>query len=185
MASPTPRPRLGGAVDVAAVEQRAHEPASPAVRRTGSDTGLHRIGRCCIGLTSLAPSQPLAFDVLALPLDAAAVSALAALRCAALGADACGRRCRRSRASRSGRRSDRRHRAAPASGGRSGRSVERSNWRGSIGFSARWRFARSWMRVGIVELRPFGAQRRDGVVLAPDLHAQLGDPLGLPRRIRT
>src|SRR6476660_4634398 len=34
----------------------------------------------------------------------------------------------------------------------------------------------------IIELRPFGAQRRDGIVLAPDLHAQLGDALGLPRR---
>src|SRR5262249_9816258 len=33
-----------------------------------------------------------------------------------------------------------------------------------------------------VELRPFGAQRRDHIVLAPDLHAQLGNPLRLARR---
>src|SRR5262245_20873988 len=31
---------------------------------------------------------------------------------------------------------------------------------------------------GVVEPRPFGAQRRDGVVLAPDLRTQLGDLLG-------
>src|SRR5262245_20244698 len=36
---------------------------------------------------------------------------------------------------------------------------------------------------GIVELGPFRALRRDGVVLAPDLHAQLGDALRLPRRL--
>ena len=34
----------------------------------------------------------------------------------------------------------------------------------------------------IVELRPFGAQRRDGVALAPDVAAQLGDALGAQRR---
>ena len=80
------------------------------------------------------------------------------------------------------RRSDRRCRAAPV------RAAARADCRaGRIAAprsacSARWRFASSWMRAGLSSLRPFGAQRRDGVLLAPDLPAQLGDALGLPRR---
>ena len=37
--------------------------------------------------------------------------------------------------------------------------------------------------IGAVELRPFGAQDRDGVALAADLGAQLRDPLRLHRRL--
>ena len=51
----------------------------------------------------------------------------------------------------------------------------------SIGFSGRCRLRQLLDARRAVELRPFGAQRRDRVLLAPDLHAQLGDALGLPR----
>ena len=39
------------------------------------------------------------------------------------------------------------------------------------------------MRAGLSQLRPFGAQRGDGVALARDLAAQLGDALGPQRRL--
>ena len=153
---PDARPRLGGAVDVVAVEQRAHEPAAPrfACARTRGASALQA------RLTLAWPT------VLRLSERACALS------------DCSGRVDGFSIT----RRSDRRCPAAPASGGRSGSRSSSSNWRGSTGLSARWRCASAWMRAGLSSLRPFRAQRRDGVALAPDLGAQLGHALGLPRR---
>ena len=66
-----------------------------------------------------------------------------------------------------------------SSGGRSGKLVESIELARVDRLQGEMALRQSLDAAGTVEPRPFGAQRGDGVVLAPDLHAQLGDALRL------
>ena len=148
------RARLGGAVDIAAVEQRA-QPAGGASRLRGgvSAGGVRQRQLARPSSSSLAPAAP--------------------ARCRSTGF----------RSSIIGGDRDRSVGGCTIVGGRSGSRSSASILR-RLGRPQRQMPPRQPLDAGrIFERRPFGAQRRDGVALAPHVAAHLGDALGAQRRL--
>ena len=148
--------RLGGAVDVAAVEQRAQQPAALGLRRHDDRRQIvrgrklldhrqmrsDRVHRCPSRLEHAAGQR----------IESRCCRSVCAIASIGGGCTTCG--------------------------GRSGSLSSASYWVASAGRRCRWRRARPWMRAGFSKRRPFGAQRRDGVALALHVAAHLGDALG-------